>query len=276
MALSRNNGGAWKNQPNVNASFLWGDDNFMGATLLKRLAQALDFCEKNVMNNCHDQNVGGNISTYIDFAYKQDIGFAEYLIYPDSKYNGLYAHGYNYATGDHSCCPWSGANAWIMGSHIETIRMFRNLNDSKYAKQEQDIIRLYQNHVNEVASLMDKDTGRWHQVINETSTFLETAASGAFLDGIAQGRVKDILPTNVYSGDDWDDMIDLAWNGLLDMIDLNTGVIYKQTNGTGIENSVEQYEERTTDYCSSGDPGDPAFVLNAIVSYQQYLNLLHN
>ena len=36
---------------------------------------------------------------------------------------------------------------------------------------------------------------------------------------------------------------------------------------------LELHEKRTTDYCSSGDPGDSAFVLNAIVSYQQYLNL---
>lgn len=308
--VSRDNGGAWKNQPNINSSFLWADDNYMGATLVKRLAQVLHFCNNNVMNNCYNQNVWQNISKYIDFAYKQDVGFASYLIYNNDSNSitthkqdiisgedehyinidiNLYAHGYNYATNDHSCCPWSGANAWIMGSHMETIRMFENINSNSsnnsvnnykyynynYTKQEQNIIRLYQNHVNTVASLMDNNTGRWHQVINDTSTFLETAASGAFLDGIIQGRIRNILPTNIYCLDDWDRIIDLAWNGLLRMIDVNTGIIYKQTNGTGIENNVEQYQERTTDYCSSGDPGDPAFVLNAIVSYQQYLNLIH-
>ena len=250
----------------------------MGLTLLMRLVQVLDYCDKNVNNNCNNVNVRSNITTYIDFVYDQEIGFSTHLLYPEreSKYNGLYAHGYNYATGDHSCCPWGRANAWIMTSHIEILRMFKNLNDTKYDKQEQEIIKLYQNQVNEMASLMDEKTGRWHQVINVTSTYLETSASTGFLNGILFGRIRDILPTNVYSLDDWDRIIDSAWNGLLDVVDMNTGIISGQCRGTGIENDVEGYEERSTEYCLSGDPGDPSFVINAIVSYQEYLNMIHH
>ena len=152
--------------------------------------------------------------------------------------------------------------------------MFVHLNDSNYDKERDQIIILFQNHVNEIAKLQDKKSGRWRQVINDTSTYLETSATGGFLNGILLGRTQGILPTNVNSMKEWDDIIDLGWNGLLDIIDLESGIISGQCRGTGIENDVEQYEERSTDYCLSGDPGDPAFVINAIVSYQEYLNMI--
>ena len=62
---------------------------------------------------------------------------------------------------------------------------------------------------------------------------------------------------------------------MLDVVDLNTGIISGSCQRTGIQNDVEEYEERSTEYCLSGGPGDPAFVINAIVSYQEYLNMIH-
>ena len=132
--VTRDNG--WGNEPDVNASFVWADDNYMGLALLTRLVRMLNFCEHETNSNgCNGVNVTGNISTYIDFIYEQHMGFAVYLIYPESKYNGLYAHGYNYASGDHSCCPWGRANAWILTSRIEAIEMFQDLNGTKHENE---------------------------------------------------------------------------------------------------------------------------------------------
>ena len=67
-----------------------------------------------------------------------------------------------------------------------------------------------------------------------------------------EGILKALLPTNVYNDNDWDDKIDLGWKGLKSFINMTNGEIIGGCCGTGIEDNVEQYEERSTDYCKIG------------------------
>ena len=153
--------------------------------------------------------------------------------------------------------------------------MYLYLNDTVYDDQYKDIVRLYQDHLNEIAVLQDPNNGQWHQVINDTSTFLEASCSTGFLRSMLDGRLKGLLPKNVFTEKDWDDKIDLAWNGLNMFVNMSTGEIYDACCGTGIQNDVEGYETRSTDYCRIGNPGDAAFIINLLVAYQKYINLEH-
>jgi len=86
--------GGWGTEPDVNASFLWNDDQFMGIALLARLARA----------------PGAPAATarrYVDAIAAQHLAFAGYL---QDAATGLYKHGYNHATGHRSCCSWGRAN----------------------------------------------------------------------------------------------------------------------------------------------------------------------
>eukprot|EP01084_Bolivina_argentea_P267753 454595_1 len=263
--VSRYTSGDWKHEPNNNSSFVWADDDFMANILLMRLIKVLHFCDKYI-NQCNGINVQNNISTYIDFIYDQHIGFSTHLMYDGIDNNGLYAHGYNYNTNDHSCCPWGRANAWILSSNLEAIKMYKYLNNSKYNTQYNNILQLFKNQINKVVSLQDNN-GQWHQIINDTSTFFESSCSAGFLSDIIEGVLMDILPIDKYNK-----IIQLGWNGLLKFIDLDSGEISNGCCGTGIQNSVKEYEERSTAYCRIGNPGVAAFIINAITSYQRYLN----
>jgi hypothetical protein len=89
VTISRNDG--WPGEPNVNASFLWDDDQFMGTTLLARLIL-----------------VGApNSAAYADFIAQTQVNMAKYMQDPTT---GVFPHGYNHATGDISCCRWGRAN----------------------------------------------------------------------------------------------------------------------------------------------------------------------
>eukprot|EP01083_Nonionella_stella_P071062 190620_1 len=271
--VSRVSGGLWSQKGDANGSFVWADDSFLGVTLLTRLTQALHICDELITNHCNGINVRSNITKYVRFVYDQSVGFSTHLIYDESKYNGLYAHAYNDVTKEHSCCPWSRANAWIMGAHMEVIQMYLALDDVEYNEEYKEMVQLYQNQVNEIASLQDMETGLWHQVVNESSTFLETSGSTGFLFGILQGFIYDVLPMNVYTQNEWKEKIGLGWKGLLSVVDCETGLISDACTGTAILNKVEQYQNISTDYCLIGGPGDAAFVLYAISAYQQYKNI---
>ena len=168
------------------------------------------------------------------------------------------------------------ANAWILASRVEAIKMYLYLGDSKYDYQYYDIIELYANHINEIAALQDTESGQWHQVINETSTFFEASASTGFFSAILEGKIRGILPLNVYDETEWTEKINWGWNGLKGFVDENTGIIYNACCGTGPEDTVQEYNDRSTAYCLIGNPGDAAFIINGIISYQQYLNLKNN
>ncbi len=86
------------------------------------------------------------------------------------------------------------------------------------------------------------------KVINDRSTFLETSCSTGFLYAIIYGRINMMLPSNVYSLPEWDNIIKLGYKGLLEIVDYNTGIISDACQGTGIENNVQEYEDRSTDY----------------------------
>lgn len=116
------------------ATFLWGDDQFMGLTLMSRFASGQEL----------DRSTRRN---YADLAAKMQIGEPSHftkkwmcLIFtrvpaglcldpPTAAFSeqmrdsvdGLYSHGVNVATGHHSCCKWGRANGWGMLSHIEVL-----------------------------------------------------------------------------------------------------------------------------------------------------------
>jgi hypothetical protein len=82
-----------------------GDDQFMGLTLLCRLATGTEL----------DRAVRGSYAT---LAAKMQLAFSAEMRDPA---DGLYAHGVNVANGHHSCCKWGRANGWGMLSHVEVL-----------------------------------------------------------------------------------------------------------------------------------------------------------
>eukprot|EP00048_Salpingoeca_helianthica_P004586 m.78805 g.78805 ORF g.78805 m.78805 type:complete len:385 (-) comp13258_c0_seq2:66-1220(-) len=235
--VSRNEG--WPGQQGHD-SFIWGDDQYMGLTLVARLAVLLERQD------------------YAEFVASQAVLFSDVL----RTRSGVYAHGYNDATHQQSCCQWGRANGWALLSHIEAWKSVRHF---AALSEEADTMRaILIDHVESIVPLQGPD-GRWHQLLNDSTTFLETSCTAMFLASITEGIQAGVLDEATYRP-----VADRAWVGLTSTITTN-GTVTGICEGTGIQPTPDAYRTRPTDYLHSG-PGGLGAVLRAAVAYDKLLH----
>jgi len=230
--FSRSSG--WSGEP-AGDEFLWDDDEYMGLTLLARTSVL--FSQKE-----YAQKVG-----------KMQLSYAQRL----SDTDNVLWHGFNVKDSHHSCCKWGRGNGWVMMSHVESLIALDHFQDPNFAA----VLDLFQKHSQGLLKLQSDD-GRWHQVLNDSSTFLETSATAMYLWSFAEGVMRGWLSRDVYGP-----AIEKAWNGMLKAIQ-STGTVTGITEGTGIGTSAEWYNQRSIDYTKSS-PGLGS-VFKAIVAYDKF------
>ena len=241
--VSRHAGSWGPGEPDVNASFLWGDDQFMGTALLCRLAQTPGF-------------PAAKARAYVDAVAAQAVLFAAHVQDPAS---GLFRHGYNFATRHSSCCRWGRANGWIMMAHAEAVEAIAAVAPAH--PQLAEVLRVWRLHVKGVAALHPADgDGRWHQVLDEPTTFLETSVTAMTVYSIATGVARGWLDAGYAA------VAKAGWAGVAGAVGAD-GVVAGICSGTGIGNTVAFYEARPTDYNAS-DPGLGA-VFRAAIAISQ-------
>jgi len=232
--------GGWSGEAGGDHTFVWADDSFMGSALLARLAALY------------------KVPDYINYIAGQQVTFTDHL--RDNK-DGLYRHGYNDKDQKQSCCKWSRANGWLMMSHVEVLLGLK----SHWATlpQYQTLITSFKAHAEASINVQSAD-GRWHQVLNETSTFLETSTTAMFLLSFIKGVQNGWLDAAVFNP-----VIEKAWSGLSLAIQ-SDGTVTGICEGTGIGTNVAFYQARGTGY-SSSSPGLGS-VLKAAVAMEKYLH----
>jgi len=166
-------------------------------------------------------------------------------------------HGFNVKDSHHSCCKWGRGNGWVMMSHVESLIALDHFQDPNFAA----VLDLLQKHSQGILKLQSDD-GRWHQILNNGTTFLETSATAMYLWSFAEGVMRGWLSRDVYGP-----AIEKAWNGMLKAIQ-STGTVTGITEGTGIGTSAEWYNQRSIDYTKSS-PGLGS-VFKAIVAYDKF------
>jgi len=230
--IARNAG--WPGETGSN-SFLWSDDQFMGNTLLNRLA------------------ILTNNETLVNETAQQQLNFGKYM--QDRSGDNLFWHGYNHADNHTSCCKWGRANGWVMMSHVEALLALSHFPGNPYFNE---VLALFQSHALAAVGFQSA-TGLWHQVINCNTTFLETSVSAMFLYSFIQGVNNKWLDSATFLP-----VIKQAYDGVSSQIQSN-GVVNNICTGTGIMTSVAQYNSRPTNYNISG-PGLGS-VLRSIAAY---------
>jgi len=231
--------GGWGAQPGH--AFLWGDDQYMGLALLCRLAR------------------GGapRAAEYLSTAVANALTNAQRAQQP----GGLFPHGFNTLNNESSCCLWGRANGWIAMSLVELLWA---LPPREQPQQQQLLQQLLQRDVpvparaavlavfarmaNGLVRAQDAADGRWHQVLDEPDTFLETSATAMFTFALATGVVEGWLPRAQYEAP-----VRAAWAGLLRAV-REDGTVDGICQGTPVELDVAAYNSRTTFYNES-DPG---------------------
>ena len=235
---------SWGTEPTNNSS-LWDDDLFMGVALLSRMARA-------------PGAPAAVAQKYANFLAEQHVAFAHYL---QDGASGLYKHGYNHATGDLSCCAWGRANGWVMMSHAETAEALAAVDAAHPALPA--VLAIWRAHAAGLARVQAPGDGRFHQVLDVPSTFLETSCTAMTLYSLATGVRRGWLDRATFAP-----VIDAAWAGLNKAVDAD-GTVTGICEGTGIGTSVAFYEARATAYNVSA-PGLGS-VFRAAAAYALYL-----
>jgi rhamnogalacturonyl hydrolase YesR len=240
--FSRDTGGSWAGETDGNHTFVWVDDMYMGLTLLARLAVIL------------------NETSFAQEVARQELTFSEHLQGED----GLFYHGYNDLDKHHSCCKWGRGNGWAMMSHIEVLQALKHFPE---LREEMEKIQLVLEKHSKAIAKYQSDDGRFHQLVNETWTFLETSSTAMFITSLVRGVVNNWLEY-----DDYKDVIEKAWKGLQSAITAN-GTVTGVCSGTGIEPNANDYEGRPTSYLNSAN-GGLGSVLYAAVDMDKFYKFM--
>ena len=130
--------------------------------------------------------------------------------------------------------------------------------DSLQEPVYQDLLQNFKFHAGNLSLYQSKSDGKWHNLIKDPTTYLETSSTSMYLFSILKGLEYDWLDRNIYLP-----IAQKAWSGLKDSIDFD-GTIFDIVGETGIKDDPEGYDESSRDYAKSA-PGLGA-VLRAVAS----------
>ncbi|WP_323845727.1 glycoside hydrolase family 88/105 protein [Microbulbifer magnicolonia] len=190
---------------------IWADDMFMGAGILMRMAKA-----------------EGN-PAYESEAIKQILQIDRHLRDEES---GVYWHGYFGHNKQHTSSKWGRANGWTIMAKTDALLALDERHPSYPA-----ILDAYRKHAAGLLKLQSVE-GRWHQVLDNPDTYLETSASSMFVRAFAEGIRNGWLERDQYL-----DATIKGWKAVTAQVDAN-GRVQGIVKGTPILFNDEQYDQQ--------------------------------
>jgi rhamnogalacturonyl hydrolase YesR len=213
---------------------VWADDLFMSVPLILRYAK--------LTNN----------EKLYDLAALQVINFNKYLFDPPTR---LYKHSYFVVEKKTSEVFWGRANGWVAWATSDAL-----LNLPESHKDFKKILKIFQNHIKGLISVQD-NSGMWHQILDDKSTYEETSCTAMFIIALARG-IKNSWLDKKYEANLFN-----AWKAFSKNIS-DDGVVKNICRGTGVGYSYEFYAKRAT---YSNDPRGLGAVITACKEMADYL-----
>lgn len=190
---------------------LWAEDLYMGTILLCRAY------EKN------------GSQKYLQEAIKQTILFNKHL---KDRNTRVYTHGFFAATVEQSTTKWARANGMVLLANVELLRVM-----PENHPERESILRIYRSHASSLRDFQSLD-GRWHQVLDNDTTYLETSASALFVAAFAEGLQNNWL----FNKAEFRQSIIKGWVAITEQIDVE-GNVKGISPETPILYSDEEYEK---------------------------------
>ncbi|CAH1001637.1 hypothetical protein LEM8419_02542 [Neolewinella maritima] len=127
----------------------------------------------------------------LEDALLQSVNFSSYLTDAET---GLYRHAYSTKTEDQSTTIWGRGMGWTM---VVDAMLLQRLGD----RQDERIEQIRRSFVARCEALLPYQAadGRWHQVITDPTTYLETSATAMFTYALATGYREGWLPEPRFS-----------------------------------------------------------------------------
>lgn len=213
---------------------VWADDLFMSSIVL------LKMYELTAENK------------YLDEVINQVLSFDQYLIDEPSK---LYWHGFFSGSGEHSSTKWGRANGWTIMAKIELLLIMPDDHP-----QKAEVLKTFTRHCEGLLAVQSKE-GRWHQVLDDPSSYLETSATAMFVRGFATGMAEGWLDEAMY-----EEGMERGWASLTRQFD-EEGNVIGIVRGTPIMFSDEEYDNWGT---RINDPRGLGALLYAAIAVDKF------
>lgn len=166
---------------------------------------------------------------FVEEAKKQFVIHAQYLA---DKKTGLWYHGWTFdGSHNYANAKWARGNCWVTITIPEVIDILE-LNEGDFLRDY--LINVLNKQVESLAEYQH-ESGLWHTLIEDPSSYLESSATAGF----AYGIIKSI--NKRYIGDEYKETAEKAVLGLLNEID-ETGAVQKVSVGTGMGSSLDFYK----------------------------------
>jgi rhamnogalacturonyl hydrolase YesR len=175
----------------------------------------------------------------------QSRGFHQYLL---DKQTGLYRHAYSTKTGEQSCCSWARGMGWMMLVNTDLLKelspktsvfgdaIFSHLPFGK----DVESLGILKNYKASCAALLkyQAKNGGFHEVLTDSTTYIETSATAMFVYAFAEGVNNGWLPKA-----DYEAAILRGWSYLKTQIQ-EDGRVKNIVRGTPILPTADAYNKQ--------------------------------
>ncbi|KAA8915826.1 hypothetical protein TRICI_002036 [Trichomonascus ciferrii] len=169
---------------------------------------------------------------YIEEAKRQFLIHIRYLA--DIK-TGLFYHGFCFDGNHHFAnALWARGNSWLTIAIPEFLELL-DLPDEDGFKQY--LLEVYESQVEALAKLQDPESGLWHTLLDDPSSYLESSATAGFAFGILKGIRRRYISKEKYL-----DVGLKAIKGVLNNVDSN-GELLNTSFGTGMGRDLQFYKD---------------------------------
>ena len=162
---------------------MWTDDTFMCMPFLVRLGAMM-----------------GDVRCFDDIL-TQVRGFVKRLWMEEEE---LFSHIYFVEQETPNRIPWGRGNGWVLLALSEVLLMM-----PKEYHGYDEILDVYKKFAKGVLRHWNKETGLWHQVVNNHASYAETSGSAMFITGLARGIRMGWIDKGAQ------ETVEKAWNSLL-------------------------------------------------------------
>jgi unsaturated rhamnogalacturonyl hydrolase len=198
-----------------NKEQLWDDTLMMTVLPLAKIGQLL------------------NKPQYIEEAKRQFLIHTKYLC---DKKTGLWFHGWTFE-GNHNYAEalWGRGNCWITIAIPEIIEML-DLQEGDFFREF--LIETLNRQVEALAKYQD-ESGLWHTLLDDSSSYLEASATAGFAYGILKSVHKR------YIRQEYAEVAHKAIRGVIEEINAE-GAVQKVSVGTGMGDTLQFYKDIKT------------------------------
>lgn len=195
----------------LNENEMWIDTLFMTVLFLNKMGQKYQRQD------------------WIDESIHQVLIHIKYLY---DKKSGLFYHGWTFNDrSNFGGIFWCRGNSWFTAGILEYIDMFGG---TMNAGVKEYIVDTYKAQVKALKNLQS-ESGLWHTVLDDSSSYEEVSGSAAITAGIFKGVQMGIL------GDEYLLCAKKAVRGILDNID-EDGTVLNVSGGTGMGYDADHYK----------------------------------